>query len=270
MTKAMADGAGSVSQPSSISSSSGAVTLTTWLLEQERKGTISIDLVTLLSSIGSACKQISALVRLAPIKGVLGNQESTNASGDEQKKLDVLANDIFLNAVASTGRTSVTVSEEEDHPVTINTTPEGFVCAFDPIDGSSNLDACISSGSIFAVYGPGECVMDENDDPAESLRKCSENASRRGTDLVCGGYCLYSSTTIFMLTVGDGVYGFSLDVLGGEFLLTHKDIKIPEMGSPNAQSIYAINEGNRAWWSDDIKSYVDELKTTDKPYSYRE
>lgn len=243
-------------------------TLTTWLLRQEQEGHIDLDLFAVLTSIASACKQISNLVKMAPTAGMLGMVGAENASGDEQKKLDIVANDIFCAAVANSGRTAITVSEEEEKPISLETVAGKYICAFDPIDGSSNLDACISSGSIFAIYSPGECIIEEGDEPAAVLDKCLTNTKRAGTELVAAGYCMYSSSSILVLTVGKGVYGFSLDAFGGEFFLTHPDLKIPDPG----QQIYSINEGNESFWDPSIKEYIAELKKPSdgsKPYSYR-
>lgn len=241
----------------------------TWLLREEQSGSIDIHLFTVLNSIASACKQISALVKTAPVAGRLGMAGDTNASGDEQKKLDVLANDIFCAAVANCGRTSITVSEEEEKPMAVEAVRGGeYICCFDPIDGSSNLDACISSGSIFGIYNPGECAIEDWDDADTIVNKCITNVQKAGTDLVAAGYCLYSSSTVLVLSVGTGVWGFTLDTLAGEFYLTHPDLKIPDPG----QRIYSGNEGNTDLWAPELKEYLDELKKPSdgsKPYTYR-
>lgn len=241
-------------------------TLTTWLLQQEKAGRVDFDLMAVVSSIATACKQISALVARAPLVNLTGAVAAVNASGDEQKKLDIIANDIFTAAVANCGRTGITVSEEEEGPIAVDVVAGGnYIVAFDPIDGSSNLDACISSGSIFGIYSPGECAISDEDSPEAVLEKCTTNVRKSGNELVAAGYCLYSSATILVLTLGDGVFSFMLDRGIGEFILTDSHMKIPDPG----QTIYSGNEGNTSLWDPDLKDYLSELKAGGKPYSYR-
>lgn len=140
----------------------------------------------------------------APIDGMVGlAATAANASGDAQKKLDVIANDVFVDSVASCGRCSVLVSEEEDNPVAL--AEGGYIACFDPIDGSSNIDAAVPTGSIFGVYSQGECAVGDGDEPEEVLRKCALNVRKAGTELAAAGYCMYSSSTVFVLSVGAGV-----------------------------------------------------------------
>jgi fructose-1,6-bisphosphatase I len=248
----------------------GSKTLTSWLLAQEKAGAIDLPLVTLLSSISSACQRISSLVARAPIDGGTGLAASgANASGDEQKKLDVLANDVFARAVADSGRCSVLVSEELDQPVAVSSSG-GYIACFDPIDGSSNIDAAIPTGSIFGVYAEGECVIDPDADAPDALvEKCLTNARQSGTELVAAGYCLFSSSTVLVLTVKTGVYGFTLDRTMGEFVLSHPGIRIPDPG----QRIISGNLGNVLKWAPSLQAYLSET-VTNRPdgaptYSYR-
>jgi len=247
----------------------GLVTLTTWLLEEEKAGRTDMDMFALMTSIATACKQISSLVNRAAVANLMGAADAQNASGDEQKKLDVVANELFCAAVANCGRTSITVSEEEEKPVALEAVSGGaYIACFDPIDGSSNLDACISSGSIFGIYTPGECVIEEGDSPETMVDKCLVNVRKPGTDLVAAGYCMYSSHTILVLTLGHGVFGFTLDTTCGEFVLTHRNIRIPDPG----QRIYSGNEGNTALWAPELREYLAELKRPSDgspPYAYR-
>jgi len=244
-------------------------TLTTWLLAEDRAGRIDLDMYALLTSVATACKTISALVKAAPLANNLGVAGDTNASGDEQKKLDVIANDVFCRAVASCGRASITVTEEEETPIAVESVAGNYICCFDPIDGSSNLDACISTGSIFGIYSQGECVIDPADDADAIATKCITNVRKAGTDLVAAGYCMYSSSTVLVLTLGHGVYGFTLDTQSGEFWLSHDNIKIPDPGSRQ----YSGNLGNVALWAPELREYVTELSAPSapgaKPYAYR-
>jgi fructose-1,6-bisphosphatase I len=244
-------------------------TLTTWLLQEERKGKIDSELATVISSISLACKQIAAAVGrsgISSLTGVAGTGE--NVQGEEQKKLDVISNDIFCNCLRMSGRTGVIASEEEATPVAVEETDSGnYIVVFDPLDGSSNIDAGISVGSIFGIYEPSEtCMVDGDLD--QSLEACITNVCQPGKNLLVAGYCLYSSCHTMVLTIGDGVYGFTLDPYVGEFVLTHNRIQVPEVGK-----IYSFNEGNYAMWDEPTRKYMDSLKDPSKwggkPYSAR-
>ncbi len=245
-------------------------TLTSWLLKQEAEGNIDNELATVISSIGTACKQIGSLVNRAGISNLTGLAGEQNVQGEDQKKLDVISNEVFSNCLRSSGRTGVIASEEEDQSVAVEETFSGdYVVVFDPLDGSSNIDAGISVGSIFGVYAPSEeCRIDDMDDPEAMMQKCVLNVCKAGNELLVAGYVLYSSSTVLVLTIGDGVWGFTLDPLVGEYVLSHPDIKIPEEGK-----IYAFNEGNYQGWTPELRAYIDSLKDADKwggkPYSAR-
>lgn len=245
-------------------------TLTTFLFKQEAAGKVDGELAIVLSSIATACKQISSLVNRSGISGMTGLAGAANVQGEDQKKLDVISNDVFCNTLRSSGRTGVIASEEEDLPVAVEETYSGnYVVVFDPLDGSSNIDAGISVGSIFGIYEPAdECTIEDMDDPEQMMNKCVMNVCQPGRSLLAAGYVLYSSSTVFVLTIGDGVFGFTLDPLVGEFVLSHNDIKIPETGK-----IYSFNEGNYQLWDDETKAYMDSLKFPEKwggkPYSAR-
>jgi fructose-1,6-bisphosphatase I len=245
-------------------------TLSTWLFKEEAKGNLDAELATVLSSIALACKQISSLVTRAGVSNLTGVAGSANESGEDQKKLDVVSNDVFCNALRSSGRTGTIASEEEDVPVAVEETNSGhYVVCFDPLDGSSNLDAGISTGSIFGIYEPSElCSPDDRLDAEKTMQNCVVNVCQPGSGLLAAGYCLYSSSVIFMLSIGKGCYGFTYDSLVGEFILTHPDLKVPDKGM-----IYSFNEGNYAGWSEGLRKYMDSLKDASKwggkPYSSR-
>ncbi|KAJ6922468.1 hypothetical protein NC652_016191 [Populus alba x Populus x berolinensis] len=163
----------------------------------------------------------------------------------------------------------IIASEEEDVPEAV----EEMV--FDPLDGSSNIDAAVSTGSIFGIYSPNdECLADIGDDPAiwqlqldQSEQRCIVNVCQPGDSLLAAGYCMYSSSVIFVLTIGKGVFAFTLDPMYGDFVLTQENIQIPKAGK-----IYAFNEGNYQLWDDNLKKYIDDLKDpgpSGKPYSAR-
>lgn len=149
-----------------------------------------------------------------------------------------------------------------------------YIVVFDPLDGSSNIDAAVSTGSIFGIYSPNdECLADAGDDDDDNAtlgsveQKCIVNVCQPGSNLLAAGYCMYSSSVIFVLTLGNGVFAFTLDPMYGEFVLTHQNIQIPKAGK-----IYAFNEGNYQLWDDKLKKYIDDLKDpgpSGKPYSAR-
>lgn len=246
-------------------------TLTGWLLKQEQAGVLDAELTIVLSSISLACKQIASLVQRAGISNLTGIQGAVNVQGEDQKKLDVISNEVFSSCLRSSGRTGIIASEEEDIPVAVEESYSGnYIVVFDPLDGSSNIDAAVSTGSIFGIYHPNEeCLADLDDDSPldQQAQKCIVDVCQPGTNLLAAGYCMYSSSVIMVLSVGKGVYGFTLDPLYGEFVLTHVDIKIPSKGK-----IYSFNEGNYQLWDDKLKKYVDDLKdpgSSGKPYSAR-
>jgi fructose-1,6-bisphosphatase I len=235
-------------------------TFTNWLLNEEKHGRIDADMAVLLSSISVACKKISAAVRTDYYK--------------QDVDLPKRANELFKDAMVGCGRTGVIASAANDQPPFA--VEESFagnrVVVFDPLDGVTNVDAAVCTGSIFGVYqGKSECVPDwSKDGNNESIdQACVANACNPGKNLQAAGYCMYSSSTILMLTVGDGVFGFTYDPSVGEFINSHERVTIPKRGK-----IYSINEGNRDGWSVGVKNWVDALKNggpdaNGKPYSAR-
>ena len=257
----------------------GTETLSTWMFRQEQLGHMDADLAVIINSIAVACKRISNLVATAPIAGLTGLADSTNESGDEQKKLDIISNDIFCDAMRDTARSAVIVTEEEDVPIGVADSIGGdYLVAFDPIDGSSNIDAAVPTGSIWGVYKPSadECELNLDDDAEQILEKCILNSKKTGEEIACAGYVLYSSSTVMMLTVGSGVYGFTLDWATGEFVLSHEDLKIPETTATEGRW-YSGNQGNVDKWAPEMREYAEHLQagggddTTEKgsPFIYR-
>nr|Q42796.1 RecName: Full=Fructose-1,6-bisphosphatase, chloroplastic; Short=FBPase; AltName: Full=D-fructose-1,6-bisphosphate 1-phosphohydrolase; Flags: Precursor [Glycine max]AAA33956.1 fructose-1,6-bisphosphatase [Glycine max] len=246
-------------------------TLTSWLLKQEQAGVIDAELTIVLSSISMACKQIASLVQRANISNLTGVQGAVNVQGEDQKKLDVVSNEVFSNCLRSSGRTGIIASEEEDVPVAVEESYSGnYIVVFDPLDGSSNIDAAASTGSNFWIYSPNdECLADIDDDPTldTTEQRCIVNVCQPGSNLLAAGYCMYSSSIIFVLTLGNGVFVFTLDPMYGEFVLTQENLQIPRAGK-----IYAFNEGNYQLWDEKLKKYIDDLKDpgqSGKPYSAR-
>uniref|UniRef100_A0A7S1U5N4 fructose-bisphosphatase n=2 Tax=Phaeomonas parva TaxID=124430 RepID=A0A7S1U5N4_9STRA len=250
------------------------MTLTRFMIEQAQSDPEYQELESLMSSIQIACKQIANLVARAGISdltGMEGGGGSVNVQGEEQKKLDVISNDVMKAALRYSGRVGVVGSEEEDNPVLIEEAYNGkYAAVFDPLDGSSNIDAAISTGTIFGIFQEDgeECIIDDVADLDAAQQECLAKTLQPGKALVASGYCMYSSSTILVFTMGNGVNGFTLDPTIGEFVLTHPDIKIPKRGK-----IYSINEANYPHWDAPLKEYIDNLKAgkgeTGEAYSAR-
>jgi fructose-1,6-bisphosphatase I len=194
----------------------------------------------------------------SPFFQLIGLAGSSNTTGDEQKKLDVIGNEVFINAMRSSGKVRVLVSEEEEEAIVFNEHPLArYAVACDPIDGSSNLDAGVSVGTIFGIY---KLAVD--------ARGTAKDLLLPGTELVAAGFTMYGASAQLVLTMkGGAVNGFTLDNALGEFILTHPNLRIPKK-----RAIYSVNEGNSLYWEDPVKEYVNSLKYPTeggKPYSAR-
>ena len=226
------------------------VTLSRYLIEQTRSHDTPADLRFLIEVVARACKAISHAVSKGALGGVLGSLDTENVQGEVQKKLDVLSNDILLEANEWGGTLAGMASEEMDQAYQIpGKYPKGaYMLVFDPLDGSSNIDVNVSVGTIFSVL---RC-------PADHL---SQNSPLRedaflqpGTEQVAAGYAIYGPQTMLMLTLGDGVKGFTLDRELGSFVLTHDNIRVPEKTAE-----FAINMSNRRHWEAPVERYVSEM-----------
>jgi fructose-1,6-bisphosphatase I len=246
-----------------IDSHGSVMTLTRYMIEQASRNSDMQEMESLMSTIQYSCKTIANLVARSGIQDLTGLESgggSVNVQGEEQKKLDVISNTVMKNALRYSGKVGVVGSEEEDAPVLIEEAYNGrYVAVFDPLDGSSNIDAAISTGTIFGIFeetGDEECIIDDTEDLDEAQRECLLKTLQPGKQLVASGYCMYSSSTILVLTMGNGVNGFTLDPNIGEFVLTHPNIQIPKRGK-----IYSINEANYFDWDPALQDYVNNLKT---------
>ncbi len=221
-------------------------TLTQFIIEEQRRipGATG-DFTSLLNDILTACKKISCAVNRGGLIGILGSAETENVQGETQKKLDIISNDVMIEALDWTGHLAGMASEEMDDPLPIpDMYPKGkYLILFDPLDGSSNIDVNLSVGTIFSVLRCPEGV--ENPSVEDFLQP--------GTEQVCAGYALYGPSTMLVLTTGHGVNGFTLDRSIGEFILSHPDMKVPETTRE-----FAINMSNQRFWPAPIKRYVDE------------
>lgn len=216
------------------------------------------DMVILMNAIGTSCKLITSAVQRAGVAKLYGLAGEVNSTGDDQKKLDVLSNDMMINALVNSGVCSVLVSEENEDPIIVPPGKQGKFCvAFDPLDGSSNIDCNVSVGTIFSVYErkPG------SDGTADDLL-------RSGADCVCAGYVVYSSAVEMVFTFkGGDVHGFCLDSTIGEFVHTRVKMEFPKDGG---KRIYSANEGNAVHWDKPIQDAVEEFKSGEgDPYTAR-
>nr|CAH0102355.1 unnamed protein product [Daphnia galeata] len=231
------------------------MTLTRFVLaEQRRIPGASGDLSQLLNSLQSAVKAVSSAVRRAGIANLYGIAGQVNVQGEEVKKLDVLANELFVNLLRSSFTTCLLVSEEDETVIEVETEKQGkYIVCFDPLDGSSNIDCLVSIGSIFSIFKKTTEGVPSVQDALQPGRKC-----------VAAGYSLYGSATMMVLSTGNGVNGFLLDPAIGEFVLTDPDMKVKPRGK-----IYSINEGYTNNWDKAIQEYVASKKEGPKPYGAR-
>ena len=231
--------------------STAPVSLTRFLIEEQRAGHVGPDLRLLIEVVARACKRISIEVGKGALGGVLGDAgepgvASINIQGEAQKKLDVIANDVLLEANAWGGHLAGLASEEMDHSMPIpDVYPRGnYLLLFDPLDGSSNIDVNISVGTIFSVLRCPEGVTTPGD----------EHFLQPGTAQVAAGYCTYGPNTTLVLTVGHGTHAFTLDREVGSFMLTTRGMRIPEETKE-----FAVNMSNQRHWQPPMQAYVTDL-----------
>ena len=225
---------------------SSKISLTRYLVEQQRvAGHIPSELRLLLEVVARACKSISQAVNKGALGGVLGSAGSENVQGEVQKRLDIIANEVLIEANEWGGHLAAMASEEmEGIYVVPNRYPKGeYLLLFDPLDGSSNIDVNVSIGTIFSVLKKPE--GDRGVEEKDFLQK--------GCQQVAAGYCVYGPQTTMVLTVGDGVAMFTLDREQGSFVLTQENVTIPEDTKE-----FAINMSNMRHWDTPVKTYIDE------------
>lgn len=242
-------------------SQSKIVTIERHIIEGERAHPgASGDFSSVLRDLTLAFKVIWREVSKAGLVNILGLAGKKNIHGEEVKKLDEFADDTIFRAMDHGGHLCVMASEENEDVLQIpDDYPTGkYVLLYDPLDGSSNIDALVTIGTIFSIYrritprGKG------------TMQDCLQPGYKQ----IAAGYCVYGSSTMLVYTTGDGTHGFTFDPSIGEFILSHENIRIPSRGK-----IYSVNEGNYRWWYDGMKKYVkylqEEDKATKRPYSAR-
>ena len=238
------------------------VTIGRHILDEERQFPEATGaLSTILYDLALAAKMITREVRRAGLVDIMGQTGSINVHGDQVKKLDEYADDVIFRALDHCGHLCVMASEEADEIIPIpGKFPTGnYALMYDPLDGSSNIDANVSVGTIFSIHRK----------ISKGERGTLEDCVQPGYKQVAAGYVLYGSSTMLVYTTGNGVHGFTLDPSLGEFVLSHPKMQIPSPG----QRIYSVNEGKYRNWSPQQKQLVDYLKGVDgenpTPYNAR-
>jgi fructose-1,6-bisphosphatase I len=246
-------------EPASTKSSRIGLTLETYILEgmlgrPEARGYFT----SLLSQIALAAKLITSRVRRAGLSDVLGTTGVTNVQGESVQKLDEEANETLMRILTRRGVVAAAASEEEEELRVLSFSDRAkYLVVFDPLDGSSNIDVNISIGTIFGI-------LKKNHDG----RAVEDDFLQKGTELQAAGYVIYGSSTMFVITTGDGVHGFTYDPTVGEFLLSHENIRVPEY-----HTTYSINEGNAGKWTEPVQKWNRWVKESDedsgRPYRQR-
>lgn len=215
-----------------------------------------------MAAIAKASKIVSYEVNRAGLGTILGSAGNENIQGETQQKLDVFADEVFISAMRNCGEVSGIASEENDDFVAFDSVYAlngDFVVAFDPLDGSSNIDVNVSIGTIFSIYKRKS---------AKGGEATVEDFLRKGKEQVAAGYVVYGSSTVLVFTNGNGVNGFTLDPAIGEYCLSHPNMKIPVEGN-----VFSINEGNNCFCDQKVMNYInyckEEDKSTNRPYSAR-
>lgn len=227
------------------------ITIERFLLDRQ-PGYATGDLTTLFYDIALAAKLIATQTRRAGLIDILGSQGTVNIQGESQKKLDVYADETIYKLNDHTGRLCAMVSEEREDWLSI---PEkyrkgNYILVYDPLDGSSNIDANVTIGTIFGIYRTLDVEK----------RGRIEDCLRRGNELVAAGYIVYGASTMFIYSAGDGVHAFTLDPEIGEFLLTHENLRFPD-----PPAYYSLNLGTYASWDPGVQQYADWLQTSAQP-----
>ncbi len=237
------------------------ITLNRHIVEQQKRYPKATgDFTSLLTQIALAAKIISREVNKAGLVNILGFTGEKNVQGEDVKKLDIFANDKMIDALAYSGQVCIMGSEEDAEPIILPPeAPRGdYVVMFDPLDGSSNIEAAITIGTIFSIHRRTSSGADGT----------LEDLLQPGHKQVAAGYVVYGSSTMMVYTTGNGVHGFTLDPSVGEFLLSHQDIRTPVRGNT-----YSANEGNYQYWHPEMQHYMDYVHEKDpaskRPYSSR-
>ncbi len=216
----------------------------TQFLAQHLTGQHSLPLQQMLADIAMACKEIAIAIDSGALAGNMGTLNAENIQGEVQKALDMIANDVFVETTQQSGNVAGMVSEEIADIIEIDETYQTngkYLLLFDPLDGSSNVNVNISVGTIFSILN------------SQSSKPGINEFLQAGSQQICAGYALYGTSTMLVITVGNGVYGFTLDAESGEFFLTH-----PQMTIDADTEEFAVNMSNYRYWQAPVQQYIDE------------
>ena len=206
------------------------------------------DLSTIIRYISTASKSIASKIKRASLENLIGSTSITNLHGEEVKTLDALSNTIMIETLKNCKNICGLVSEEDYDVIRLNKDGK-YIVTFDPLDGSSNIDVNVNIGTIFGIFS-------RQSEIGTSVEEF--DCLQPGKNLMCSGYFLYGTSTIFVLALNDRVIGFTLDENIGEFMLTHDNLRIPD-----EPKIYSLNEGYYNKWDDNLREFVDYLKSDD-------
>lgn len=226
------------------------------IVREQQAERSSLEVQWMLSGITLASKMIQAQVRRAGLADILGSLDSINAQGEVQQKLDVYANETLINCLSMRESIGIIASEENEHPLEIRpTSPNAqYAIVFDPLDGSSNIDVAVTIGTTFSIFSRPEDGTD-----GDPLNWVLQPGSRQ----IAAGYVLYGSSTVLVYSIGNGVHAFTLDPSIGSYILTHKNIRIPEQGK-----YYSVNESYCDKYAPVYGEYIKKLKNGDLGRNY--
>ncbi len=221
------------------------ITLRQFLLKKHAGDPNLPRIAAAMEDLAQATRKIAYLVSGGALGGTWGSTDNANVQGETQKKLDVISNDVLLEELTWSGHWTGIASEEMDDsvPVRTDSTVSNYLCLFDPLDGSSNIDINGGVGTIFSILRCPEGVTEATND----------HFLQPGTDQVAAGFTLYGPATVLVLTTGNGVNGFTLDIGSGDYLLTHPDIRVPA-----ATRDFTVNMANQRYWAAPMQRYVNE------------
>lgn len=233
------------------------ITFEQFLTQEQEKPQLDINLRLLLENMAQSCAQIAHMVSQGALADILGAQGSQNVQGEDQKKLDVISNDLLLENSQWTGQLSAIASEEMETVYQIPSEHKRgpYLLLFDPLDGSSNIDVNVSIGTIFSVLKAPKHSSPENTGQQNNNDTPVAEADflQTGTQQVAAGYVVYGPQTLMVLTTGNGVFGFTLNKDSGIWVLTHPNIQIPVDTKE-----FAINVSNMRHWHAPVKQYIDD------------
>jgi fructose-1,6-bisphosphatase I len=236
---------------------SGLITFDQFIASEQNKfPQVQGNLSKLFRHLQLASKMVNSSVRAAGLADILGSAKNTNVQGEDQQKLDVIANNTFIRMIESSDTCAAILSEEVDEVYYCKTPKAKYIVAIDPLDGSSNIDVNASIGTIFSIYKRLDLDRDVNDD----------DIFQKGRNIVAGGYIIYGSSTMLVFSTGNGVNGFTLDNAIQEYCLSHPDMKMP-----SKEGIFSVNEGNISTFPENVKTYIAKCKgeNGEKPKSAR-